>query len=72
MSNSLKESHLKILKKLENAEVSLCNLQRLGELSDDGFGIEFDDIMVTLKTSIELLQSSQDDLLMLYTYDTNN
>jgi hypothetical protein len=57
---------------LEKAEVSLCNLQRLGELSDDGFGIEFDDIMVTLKTSIELLQSSQDDLLVLYTYDKNN
>lgn len=48
---------------IEQAEVILNNLCELGKATDDRFAVNHDDVLVTLKTAIRLLQDAQDKLI---------
>lgn len=58
----LKE-HCSASETIEQAEVILNNLHELGKATDDCFAVKHDDVQVTLKTAIRLLQDAQDKLL---------
>tara|TARA_Y100001956_G_C4095366_1_gene174945 strand:+ start:130 stop:300 length:171 start_codon:yes stop_codon:yes gene_type:complete len=47
---------------IEQAEVLLCNLLALRDSQTDDFRIEYDDVVVTLQTAVNLLRMAQDAL----------
>ena len=50
---------------IEQAEVILCNLIALSDTDREQFVIPHDDVLVSLKTAVRLLQEAQEEQTML-------
>lgn len=56
---SRKEELLNSMKRIEQAEVILSNLLHLHSVKKDSFTIPHDDVVVTIQTALELLESKK-------------